>query len=148
MDRLVLPRPMHSLRSTGSWVRDLPRHIGFWLLVGSLGAGCGIWGNDTVKVRIIFTDTNPLRRLTNVSVIVGSDKFFWHTIAPGTVETVTLTPRARDDRQMTLLYTLNGLQKSWDGPKFDVGTGYRMEIKIDAQGKVAHRHCILPCRLD
>jgi hypothetical protein len=147
MDLAVRPQPMHSLRSTASWIRDLPRYIGLWLFVSSLSAGCGIWGNNTVKVRILFTDANPTHRLTDVSVIVGSDKFFWHNIVAGIVETVTLRLGARDDRQMTLLYTLNGQQKSWDSPKFDVGRGYRIEIKIDAHGTVAYHHCLLPCRL-
>ena len=144
----VRPQPILFLRSTTPWIRDISRHIGLWLFVGSLSVGCGMWGNDTVKVRILFTDTNSTRRLTDVSVIVGSDRFFWHNIVAGIVETVTLRPGARDDRQMTLLYTLDGQQKSWDSPKFDVGRGYRIEIKIDAHGTVTYHHCILPCHLD
>lgn len=144
----VPPQLVPRLQSISSWVRNMPRKIGLWLFVGLLSAGCGVWGNDSVKVKIIFTDTNPMRRLTNVSVIVGSDKYFWHHITTGTVETVTLMPDPKDDRQMTLLYTLDGKQKSWDSPKFNVGEGYRIEIKIDSDGAITHRYCILPCRLD
>lgn len=101
-----------------------------------------------MKARILFTDTNSTRRLTDVSVIVGSDKFYWHNIVAGKVKTASLRPGARDDRQMPLLYTLDGQQKSWDSLKFDVERGFRIEIKIDAYGTVTHRHCILPCHLD
>ncbi len=133
--------------STVSLVPNIPRLLSLWLLICTLIAGCGNWSNDTVKIRIVFTDNNPTHQLTNVSIVVGSDKYFWRTIAAGKVETVTLRPSATDDRQMTLLYTLEGQQKSWDGPKFDVGTGYRIEIKIDAHSFITHRHCILPCSI-
>lgn len=100
-----------------------------------------------MKIKIAFTDQTPAHQLANISVIVGSDKYFWHTIAAGKVETVTLRPGATDNKQLTLLYTLDGQQKSWDGPKVDVGAGYKIEIKIDAHGFVRHRHCILPCSM-
>jgi hypothetical protein len=124
------------------------RRIGLCLLVSMLSAGCWMMSNDTVRVKIIFTDPNPAHRLTDVTVFSGGDKFSWPDIAAGEIETVTLGPGPTDNRQPILLYTLDGDRKSWDGPNVDMGKGYRIEIKIDAQGAVTHRHCYLPCSLD
>jgi len=148
MELTILPQPMGFLRSMTSRACNIVIRITLGLIVSSFSVGCGIWGDNTVKVKLVFTETNPARRLTDISVIVGSDKFFWRDLAAGKVETVTLMPGPRDDRQLTLLYTLDGEQKSWDSPKFDLGAGYRIEIKVNAHGTVTHRYCILPCNLD
>jgi hypothetical protein len=148
MNPTVPLQPTRFLQSTTSRASGIPVRIALYLLVSALSAGCCMWGNNPVKVKLAFTETDPLRRLTDVSVIVGSDKFFWHDLSAGEVETVTLMPGPQDDRQLTLLYTMDGEQKSWDGPKFNLGTGYRIEIKVDARGTITYRHCILPCSLD
>lgn len=111
-------------------------------------AGCNVENNKTVNIKIAFNDQHHAHQLTNISVIAGSDKFFFHSIAAGTAETVTLSPGAQDDKQVSLLFSLDGQQKSWDGPKFDIDKGYRIEINIDALGVIQDRHCILPCSLE
>lgn len=116
--------------------------------VGLSGAGCGKWSDDRVEVEVAFGATGPAQVLTDVSVIVGSDKFYWTRLAPGQVEAVTLRPDPRDEKQLTLLYSLNGQQQSWDGPRFAPATSYRIKIRVNADGTVTHRSCILPCKLD
>lgn len=111
-------------------------------------AGCALLSSDSIKVNIEFASTTTFQKITDVSVIVGSDKFFWQEITAGEVETVTLMPGPNDDRQLTLLYTLDGQQKSWNSPKFELGKGYRIWVKVDSLGKVTERHCLLPCSLD
>lgn len=139
---------MHSLRSPLGWGRDISRWLFFVLLFFLFIAGCDIWGTENVKVWISFTDANTAELLKDVSVIVGGDKFFWHGIPAGTVERVTLRPGELDNRQLTLIYTQNDLKKYWEGPEFEAGTNYRIEIKIDAKGIVSQRHCFQPCSLD
>jgi hypothetical protein len=104
--------------------------------------------NDTARVKIIFTDTNPAHRLDDVTVYVGGDKFFWGNIPANDVETVILSPGPSQDWQLTLFYSMDGGDKIWESPVFPNGKGYRIEIKIDAQGAVTERHCYLPCSLD
>lgn len=148
MDRLVQETPgsLHAL--TRHLISRSLRFTGFGIILCVLLAGCRIWGSDTIKVSIRFDDPISGHPLTNVSVIAGGDKFFWHRIPAGRVENVTLMPGAKDDRQLTLLYTLDGKTKSWEGPKIKAGAGYQIEINIDTAGVVTHRHCILPCNLD
>ena len=126
----------------------IPAGKALCLFVSTLSTGCSLWDNTAVKVKIAFTETNDLQQLANVSVIAGGEKFFWHYLDAGEVKTVTLAPGPRNDRQLTVLYRLDGEKKVWEGPKFSWGTGYRIEVNIDGRGNVTHRHCLLPCRLD
>jgi hypothetical protein len=133
---------------TGSLVREMPRQIGLWLLIILLSAGCRIWSNDTVRVKIVFTDPNPAHQLTNVTAIVADEKIWWAYIDGGETNTAILAPFSpSQDWQLTLFYDLDGKEKIWESPVFDDGKGYRIEIKIDAQGAVTHRSCFLPCSL-
>jgi len=118
------------------------------LLVLSLAlAGCRVLGNDVVKVTVIFAASGGDRQVTELTAVVGSDKSSWPSLNAGAQKSVNLLPGPDDDRQLTLLYTVNGDKRSWDGPKIAAGAGYRIEITIDANGHVSSRHCILPCSL-
>jgi len=110
--------------------------------------GCNAWSNDGVEATVVFSGKDSAAEPSEVRVIVGSDKFYFGQLTAGGEDKVTLKPRPEDDRQLTLLFTLNGEQKSWDGPKFAMGVGYRIIMTIDPLGKVVDRHCILPCQLD
>ena len=110
-------------------------------------SGCG-GGTDAVKLSITL-DSDPPRRLVDVSAIVGGDKFFWHELRARETEDVTLTPGPRDDKRLVLLYKLDGQARSWQGPHFAAGSaGYRIHVRIDSSGAAAERHCMLPCKLD
>ena len=117
------------------------------LFVSAFSAGCSLWDNTAVKVKVTFTETNALRQLTDVTVFAGGDKFSWYDLTAGEVETITLQPGPRNDRQLILIYWLDGEKQVWEGPKFSWGTGYRIEVNIDGRGNVTHRHCLLPCSL-
>jgi hypothetical protein len=117
------------------------------LLVTLAIAGCRLWGNDVVKVTLIAAASTQNHQLTDLSAIVGSDKYSWPSLAAGSDKNINLVPGPQDDRQLTFLYTFDGDKRSWDGPKFDLGVGYRIEITIDGTGQVSSRHCVLPCTL-
>jgi len=110
--------------------------------------GCNAWSGDVVEATVVFSGKDSAAEASEVRVIVGSDKFYFGRLAAGGKDTVTLKPGQEDDRQLTLLFTLNGEQKSWDGPKFGMGVGYRIIMTIDPLGNVVDRHCLLPCQLD
>jgi len=118
------------------------------LAVGLLAPGCRVWGNDVVKITVKFAASGPDRQLTDLTAVVGSDKYSWDVLHAGAVRNINLLPGPRDDRQLLFSYTLDGRQRFWDGPKFDAGTGYEIEITIDGDGKVTARHCLLPCTLN
>ena len=128
-----------------SWFRACA--VSTVLLLGLAFQGCRAWGNDVVKVRIIFPASAQNHQISDLSLIVGGDKYSWPSLSPGADRNVNLEPGPEDDRQLAFLYTFDGDKRSWDGPKFDAGTGYRMEITVDASGHVSSRHCILPCTL-
>lgn len=100
-----------------------------------------------VTIRVVAPASAQNHQITDLSLIVGSDKYSWPSLSSGSDRNVNLTPGPEDDRQLSFLYTFDGEKRSWEGPKFDKGTGYRMEITIDADGRIASRHCILPCTL-
>jgi hypothetical protein len=104
--------------------------------------------NETARVKIIFNHPSPEHQLENVSVVVGVDKAFWGQMEANSAYTYILSPDSTPDWQLTMFYTLDGNRKIWESPLFPKGKGYRIEIKIDAQGDVTERHCYLPCSLD
>ena len=95
-------------------------------LISAACTGCGIWGNNVVKVRVIFAAPGSDRQLTNLSVIAGSDKYSWPSLAAGSDRDINLVPGPDDDRQLSFIYTFDGQRRSWDGPKFEAGIGYRL----------------------
>jgi hypothetical protein len=107
-----------------------------------------MFSNDTARIKIIYTDPNPAHRLDNVTAIVGGEKFVWAYIPANDVESVIISPGSSQDWQLTLFYSMDGNDKIWESPVFPDGKGYRIEIKIDAQGAVTEHHCYLPCSLD
>jgi hypothetical protein len=113
----------------------------------SFGTGCTAASDDAVRVTISFVATDPATPLRDLTLISGGDKYSWPVLTAGETRNVNLLPGLRDDRQLTLLYTLQGRKKSWDGPRVAPTAGYRIEVKVDAAGNVAHRHCSLPCSL-
>ena len=121
---------------------------GVLLVVGLLAPGCRVWGNDVVKITVKFAAARPDRQLTDLTAVVGGDKYSWDVLHAGAVRNINLLPGPRDDRQVLFSYTVDGQQRHWDGPKFDAGTGYEIEITIDGDGKVTARHCLLPCSLN
>lgn len=113
-----------------------------------LGAGCNMFSNDTARIKIIFTDPNPEHRLDNVTIYVGGDKMFWGILPANDAHSAILSPGPSEDWQVNMFYTLDGTNKLWESPAFPTGKGYRIEIKVDAQGAVTKHHCYLPCSLD
>lgn len=110
-------------------------------------AGCD---NDdgAIRVRVHYSGTAPAPALSNLVLIAGDDKFAWPTLENGGTETVTLHADPRSERELVLLYTLDGQAKSWDGPRFGPGRqGYRIHLEIDGGGKIDSRHCRLPCAI-
>ncbi len=85
--------------------------------------------------------------LTEVTVVVGSDKFSWPRIEAGQTQAVRLRPGPQDPRQLSLLYRLGEQRLAWTSPDLPAGQGVRFVIAIDASGRVEHRHCALPCSL-
>jgi hypothetical protein len=133
--------------------RTVVRRLTFFVWSGVLLAvsltfvDCRIWGNDVVKVKVMFSASSPGRQLTELTLVAGSDKYSWDTLPAGAVRSVNLLPGPRDDRQVLLSFALDGRMRYWAGPKFDIGTGYEIEVTVDATGNVTARHCLLPCSL-
>jgi hypothetical protein len=109
--------------------------------------GCRVWGNDVVRVTVVFSAASPDRRLTDLTVVVGDDKYSWDVLPGGATRNINLLPGPRDDRQLLFSYTVDGGQRHWEGPKVAVGAGYEIEIEVDGSGQTKSRHCLLPCSL-
>jgi hypothetical protein len=110
--------------------------------------GCHLLSEDAVSVEVAFVSPKGTHQLTDLSLISGKDVFSRPYLDAGKKKSITLEPGPADDRRLTVLYTLDGIRKSWTGPQVTTGRGYRIELTIDDGGDVAYRHCMRPCRLD
>jgi hypothetical protein len=129
---------------TGPWCR---RALSALVLVTITIAGCRVLGNDVVKVRVIVEAAAQGRQVSDLDLVAGSATYSWPGQKAGATRDVNLLPGPEDDRQLFFSYKFDGEKRYWDGPKIPMGSGYRMEITIDASGRVSSRHCILPCTL-
>lgn len=110
-------------------------------------AACGLRDGPGVQVEVEFAGAPTQLPLTDVSVIVGGDKFRWGDVPRQAPQRVTLAPGAQDDRQLTLMFRLDGAAKVWEGPKLPAGTAYKLRAVIGPDGSVSERHCLVPCTL-
>ena len=118
------------------------------LLFAALMAACDDPAKDEVNVKIVFVEADPAKRLSKVAVISGGEKSYWSELGAGKAESATLKPRPTEGTQLTVQFELDGQRKSWQGPRFPAGTGYKIEVRVDGRGDVTERHCRIPCNLD
>lgn len=118
------------------------------LALSSLLAGCDATRSDAVHARVEFVASGSRARLTDLSLIVGGDRVGWPELAPGESKRANLLPGLRDDRQPILLYRQGDEKRVWEGPAMPAGAGYRIVIRIEADGTASARHCLSPCSLE
>lgn len=102
-----------------------------------------------IQVRVRFDSSHAAATVSNLTVIVGDDKYSWPGQAAGKTTSVTMQAAADSEREVTLLYDWGGERKVWQGPKLGFGAqAYRMFVRIDGNGRADGRWCAQPCRLD
>ena len=52
------------------------------------------------------------------------------------------------DMAQGLLYRQGDEKRVWEGPAMPAGAGYRIVIRIEADGTASARHCLSPCSLE
>lgn len=110
-----------------------------------LGTGCDDGDRYRVHARISIAE-DARAPVTDLSVIVGGERFFWHRMQPGSTERVTLRTDPRAERGLTVLYTQDGERHAWDGPVPADSRGYRIRLTIEGAGQLGAALCALPCR--
>jgi len=103
--------------------------------------GCGGRHGVEVSVSVAADSPTPVDELV---AIAGADKFSWYSLTPGQTVKVVLDP-AEAPPEITLIYARGGTKHSWEGPKFPLGTRYRLHAVISSAGVMSERHCVLPC---
>ena len=124
------------------------RRASVWLGICLLLGACDVADQSRVAVGVAFVAPAGARPLTDLSLIVGGEKFFRHRLDAGGRTAVTLDPGPSAERQLTVLYTLDGRRRVWEGPRVDAGKGYAIDLTIDAGAVVRWHECLRPCRLD
>jgi hypothetical protein len=106
-------------------------------------AGCNFFRSETnhYQISIVFEDTKPASELSDVKAIVGGDKFNWPVLKAGQLESANLYSSKSAQNNLTLLYRLGSLQKTWELPEFEKNTDYKIQIKIDSSGTVNSVSC-------
>jgi len=107
---------------------------------------CGEKIDDPVRIRISLAESSPLHNLSDVDVVVGSDRFHFQRIAAGESQSVNLQTERRIPREITLLYRIDGQRLQWTGPPIPADGPYRVELNIHADGTVDYDACRFPCR--
>lgn len=133
-----------------SEARQRTRHgLAALLLLSLFGSqslsGCNNGQNIAVELRISVSPSTPPHDLIDVSAIMGSDKFHWQRIPSGTSESVELKPAPQDERQLTLIYHLDGRRFTWESPNIPGNAPHRINLAIESDGTVKHEACRLPC---
>jgi hypothetical protein len=86
-------------------------------------------------------------RSQSSDVFAGGDRYSWSALRCGERKAVNLLPGRKEDRHLILGFKLDGRERFWDGPPIKKAAVYRIEVRIDRQGRVTERHCLLPCSL-
>lgn len=85
--------------------------------------------------------------MENVSAIVGGDKFWWPSFSANEEKVATLFSSKAAANNVTLLYSIGGKQRSWEGAalaQHDVN--YEIKLTVNAAGVVSERTCPSTCR--
>ena len=133
--------------SDGRYPRRM-RRASVWFGICLLLGACDVADLSRVAVGVAFVAPAGTRPVTDLSLIVGGEKFFRHRLDTGGRTAVTLDPGPSAERQLTVLYTLDGRRRVWEGPRVDAGKGYAIDLTIDRGAVVRWRDCLRPCRLD
>ena len=105
--------------------------------------------DESIKIKVHYLAPDPAPALTDLRVFAGDDKYSCPSMANGETQSVTLKADPQSEREVVLLYALNGEQGSWDGPKLGRSRqGFRVYVQLGASGVMTSRYCALPCSLD
>ena len=125
---------------------DATRHASLLAAVILSLCACGEKIDDPVRIRISLAESSPLHNLSDVDVVVGSDRFHLQRIAAGESQSVNLQTESGVPREITLLYRIDGQRLQWTGPPIPADGPYRVELNIHADGTVDYDACRFPCR--
>lgn len=118
-------------------------------LLSVLVSGCYLFRPNVSQyvVTVKFVGGETGMQMENVSAIIGSDKFWWASFAENEENTATLYTKKNPSTNLTLIYTVNGSEHSWESADFSEGDSYRVRLEIDEKGRVKENFCKMPCRL-
>ena len=118
------------------------------LVIVLLMFGCNYLRSDVNKyvVNVRYDGGANSVKPESVSVVIGADKFWWSSIEAGEEKNVTLFSDKNAVNNLTLLYTFDGKQKTWESANFAENADYKINLTIDLTGVVAENSCRMPCR--
>lgn len=113
-------------------------------------SGCNYFRSDVNKyaLTIKFAPANAEDKLENVSAIVGADKFWWASFRQDEEQKINLFTKKNPGTNLTLLYSINGQQQTWESSNFSENDSYRINLEIDSKGGVKEKICQMPCELN
>ena len=110
-------------------------------------SGCSFFKAETneyiVSVKYIGNEKN--KNLRNISVIAGSDKFWWASMQDNESKTVALSTKKNPDTNVTLLFSLDDRERTWESGNFPENADYKIDLSINAEGNVESKICRIPC---
>lgn len=108
------------------------------LLTTALLFGCGLFrfNENKFAVNVKYQTDVKEAKLSNVSVIIGSDKFWWSDIKAGEEKNVNLYTEKNSFVNITLIYEINGEEMSWESEYFTVNSNYAVDLEVDSKGVV------------
>lgn len=106
-----------------------------------LFTGCNYFNTDVSRCQVTISYYSNKRQseLKNISAILGSDKFWWPSIAANKKEKVTLFPSRTPGNTLVLLYHLNNQSFSWESPVLTNTSPHEIDVVIHSNGDVKSR---------
>ncbi len=100
-----------------------------------------------IDLRYLASESKPanISELKEVRVIVGGDKFNWPIVKAGDRQTVSLYTNKNGQNELTLQYTLNGVNTTWEMKDFARGVNYKIALVINEKGVVNTPRCEPGC---
>lgn len=101
--------------------------------------GCSFFRSNENKfaVSVKYKADDSATELKNVSVIIGSDKFWWSDISSGEVKTVNLYTEKNIKANLTFIFEINGEKKTWESENFTENANYQIDLTVDSKGVVS-----------
>jgi hypothetical protein len=110
-------------------------------------SGCSFFNSDTNKyfVTVKYDGGETKKSLKNISIVIGSDKFWWSSVESGEKKSVTLYAEKNPVINASLFYSLDDRERTWEIGNFPENADYKIDLTINAEGSIEQNICKTPC---
>lgn len=102
---------------------------------------------EYIDARIHLATSQP----SQVTLGAGQDRHAYNEMAPGELREIRLVPgrssTRADERRLHVEWRAQGQRHEWSGPDLPRDVSYRIDLRLQADGRVESEYCVVPCSL-